>query len=136
MLHNIPEGITTYISTSVNTSLGIKLAIAIALHNIPEGISIAVPIYYSTNNFKKAFFYTFIAGFSELSGAVIAYLFLANFITNTSLSIILGLTAGIMIHISLYELLPTSIEYKKKKATILSFIIGIITMFLCEFFFH
>jgi len=135
IIHNIPEGITTFISTSVNSKLGIKLAIAIALHNIPEGISIAVPIYYATNNLKKAFSYTFIAGFSELLGSIIAYLFLANYITNFSLAIILSVTAGIMIHISLYELLPTSLQYKKKKISMLAFLLGIITMFICDLFF-
>ena len=136
IFHNIPEGVTTFISSSVDTSLGIKLAIAIALHNIPEGISIAVPIYYATNNFKKALSYTFIAGFSELLGAVIAYLFLAKYITSFFLALILGVTAGIMIHIAIYELLPNSLEYKKPKTSIVALGLGFSVMILCEFFFH
>lgn len=136
IFHNIPEGITTFISSSVDSSLGIKLAIAIALHNIPEGISIAVPIYYATNNLKKAFSYTFVAGFSELLGAVIAYLFLAKYITSFLLALILGLTAGIMIHIAFYELLPTSLQYKKIKTSTVALILGFSAMILCEVFFH
>lgn len=75
ILHNIPEGIATYISSSQDQILGLKLAFAIALHNIPEGISIAIPIYYSTNSFKKTFLYTLISGLSEFIGALLTYLF-------------------------------------------------------------
>lgn len=132
MLHNIPEGITTFLSTTNNKTLGITLSLAIALHNIPEGISIAVPIYYSTKSKIKAWGYTFISGFSELFGAIIAYVFFKNYINDFILGIILAMTAGIMIHISIYELLPNSIEYKKKRLTILSFLIGILVMFICK----
>lgn len=134
MLHNIPEGITTYLSTTINYSLGYKLAFAIALHNIPEGISIAVPIYYSTKSKKKALFYTIIAGFSELLGALIAFIFFKNQITPFLLSTILAITAGIMIHISIYEFLPNSFSYKKNKVTIYYFVLGILIMFLSEMF--
>ena len=75
IIHNIPEGITTYASTTADTILGLQLTLAIALHNIPEGISIAIPIYYSTNNKLKAFLYTLIAGLSELLGALLAFIF-------------------------------------------------------------
>lgn len=106
VLHNIPEGIITFLTSSNDIKLGISIAIAIALHNIPEGISIAIPIYYSTNSHKKAFIYTFISGFSELFGGVISYIFLSKYINNNLLFIILSITSGIMIHISLFELLP------------------------------
>lgn len=135
VLHNIPEGITTFISTSYDLSLGIKLSIAILLHNIPEGISIAVPIYYSTNNLFKAFLYTLIAGFSEIFGAFISYLFIAQYINNLILSLILAITAGIMIHISFCELIPNSLEYKKNKPVLIGFILGIFIMSLCEILF-
>ena len=104
IIHNIPEGIITYITSYKNIHLGIKLSLAIALHNIPEGIIISIPLYYSTNSRKKALLYTSISGFSELFGAVIAKVFLAN-ITNNVLGIILAVTAGIMIYISIFELL-------------------------------
>lgn len=132
ILHNIPEGITTFISTSSNVKLGITLSLAIALHNIPEGIAIAVPIFYSTKSKKRAIIYTAISGFSELFGAVLAYLFLSKYINNFILSLILALTAGIMLHISIYELLPSSLDYKKNKVTVISFIIGFIIMLLCD----
>jgi len=132
ILHNIPEGIATYISSSQDQILGLKLGIAIALHNIPEGISIAIPIYYSTHNLKKTFLYTFISGLSEFLGALLTYLFLQNYISNQLLSITLAITSGIMINISLTELLPTSLTYKKNKVTIVSFVLAIIIMYLSE----
>lgn len=134
MMHNIPEGITTFITSSLNQQLGYKLAIAIALHNIPEGLSIAIPIYYATKSKIKAFKYTFISGFSETFGALFALIFLKNIITPSILSIILSLTAGIMIDISMYEFLPTSFKYKKNKVTFFYFVLGIILMFFVELF--
>lgn len=132
VLHNIPEGITTFISSQTNLSLGITLSIGIALHNIPEGISIAVPIYYATGSRLKAIFYALISGFSELFGAILAYLFLAPYITSTLLSIVLAIAAGIMVHISIYELLPVSWQYKKPKISWLAFGLGFIIMLLCD----
>ena len=135
ILHNIPEGIATFITSTDNIKLGITIAIAITLHNIPEGISIAIPIYYSTNSKRKAFIYTLISGLSEPLGALIAYLFLAPFITKLFLGIIFSLIAGIMLHISLIELLPASLSYKKKKLSYLFFILGIIFVLINHFFF-
>ena len=128
MIHNIPEGILTFSTTTVNVSLGIALALSILFHNIPEGISISVPIYYSTNSKIKAFIYTFISGFSEIIGAIITYIFLYKYINNSFIGVILSLTVGIMSYISLSELLPTAIKYNKKKTTIIFFIIGFIFM--------
>ena len=130
IIHNIPEGIATFIATNSNISLGISLTIAIALHNIPEGISISIPIYCSSNNKLKAFLYTFISALSEPFGAIITYLFLARFINNTIMGILFSIIAGIMLHISLCELLPTSKNYNYKKITKIFFVIGIIFMLL------
>lgn len=135
MLHNIPEGITTFLSTSNNKALGISLSFAIALHNIPEGISIAIPIFYSTKSKFKALSYTFLSGFSEFFGAIFAYIFLKNYINNFLLGAILATTAGVMMHISIYELLPNSIAYKKKRITFISFLIGFFVMLSCKFIF-
>ena len=133
IFHNIPEGITTFLSSNQDLSLGITLSIGIALHNIPEGVSIAIPIYYATNSKKKAYFYTFISGFSELVGAFLAYLFLAPFITSFGLGAILAIAAGIMIHISIYELLPTSFQYPKKAFSCFSFVVGFFVMLVTVF---
>ena len=129
MLHNIPEGIATYITSTNNIKLGYSLTIAIALHNIPEGISISIPIYYSTNSKLKAFIYTFVSGMSEPLGAVIAYLFLSKFINNNILGIIYSTIAGMMINIAINELYKESVNYNKKN-TIIYFIIGSFIMIL------
>lgn len=128
MIHNIPEGILTFSTTTTNISLGLTLALSIMCHNIPEGISISVPIYYSTKSKKKVWFYTMISGFSEVLGAILTYLFLYRFINNQFIGIILSLTTGIMIYISLFELLPNALEYKNKKTSYISFLIGFIFM--------
>lgn len=134
ILHNIPEGIATYISCKNDFNLGLKLTIAIALHNIPEGISISVPIYYASKSKKKAFFYTFISGFSEVVGAVISYLFLGYLENDLFMGFLYSIIAGIMITISIKELIPESLNYKLKKKTILFFIIGFIFMFITHIF--
>jgi ZIP family zinc transporter len=123
----------TYISYTTNPTLGIKLAFVIALHNIPEGIAIAVPIYYATNNLKKASFYTIISGISEFFGALITHLFLQNYINHLLQSITLAITAGIMISISITEFIPNSREYKIKNSYVY-FFIGLIIMLLTEIF--
>jgi ZIP family zinc transporter len=135
ILHNIPEGIATFMASNTNIKLGISLAIAIALHNIPEGISISMPIYHSTKSKTKAFLYTLISGISELLGAIVTYLFLSNYMNDFILGIIFSIIAGIMIHISIYELLPTALNYKKYKLTIIYFLIGILIMFINHLFF-
>ena len=126
ILHNIPEGIITFIISGVNISFGIKLAIAIGLHNIPEGISIAIPIYYGTNNKLKTFLFVLIAGLSEILGAMLCYLFLSNIVNNFFIGIIFAIISGMMINISISELLPVAFIYKKKSIIILGVIIGFI----------
>lgn len=126
ILHNIPEGITTFLASSTNISLGLSLTLAIAMHNIPEGISIAVPIYYSTKSKKKSFYYTLISALSEPFGALLAYLFLYKIINNLIMGIILSLISGIMIYISLCELLKESLSYNNKKLTLIFFFVGIL----------
>ena len=129
ILHNIPEGIATFLTATNNISLGIPLSIAIALHNIPEGISISVPIFYATKSYFKAIFYTFISGASEPFGALIAYLFLKNWVNDTIMGFLFSFIAGIMIHISIYELIPQVLKYKEK-LIYLFFIFGVLLMFI------
>ena len=128
IIHNIPEGIITFLTSGNNINLGIKIAIAITLHNIPEGICISVPIYYSTKSYKKAFTTTLISGLSEPLGAILAYLFLYKYITNDILSIIFIFVAGIMINLGINDILKESIIYSKNnnKYIYYGFIIGII----------
>lgn len=111
ILHNIPEGIVTFMSSLTNITFGIKLTMAIMAHNIPEGISISIPIYYSTKNRRKAFLYTFIAGLSEIFGALLFYNLFKNYITLGIINIILYLIGCLMIIISIKEILPTILKY-------------------------
>lgn len=135
MLHNFPEGIATFLSAYQDMELGIKLGIAIMLHNIPEGISIAVPIYYSTNNKKEAIKKAFLSGLAEPLGAILAFLLFKNFITNTFISIILLLVAGIMITISIEEIYPEIRKYKEQKLFYFGMITGIVLLIINHFCF-
>ena len=128
MLHNIPEGIITFLTSSNDLKLGLKVAIAITLHNKPEGICIGVPIYYSTRKVGKAIKTTLISGLSEPLGAILAYLFLYKYINNTILNVIFILVAGIMISLAINDILKESLKYSNKnnKYIYVGFIIGII----------
>lgn len=136
ILHNIPEGMITYITASENKALGIAITLAIALHNIPEGMSISVPIYYSSYSKIKAIMYTLVAALSEPFGALLTFLFLKPFITNQTTGLLLAVIAGIMIYISFFKLLKQALKYKNIKRTILSFIIGIIFMYITIIMFN
>lgn len=135
ILHNIPEGIVTFITTNNHFRLGLTLTIAIALHNIPEGISIALPIYYSTGSRKKAFFYTFISAISEPFGAFLAYLFLAPLATPFFLGALFSFIAGVMFHIALVKLIVQSFTYNKKLITWMFFILGVLFVLLSHIIF-
>ncbi len=126
ILHNFPEGIATFMSSYKDMGMGIKLAIAIAFHNIPEGISIAVPIYYATKSKGEALFKTFLSGIAEPIGAILAYIFLSKFITNSLISIILILVGGIMITLAIEVILPKAKKYKENKYLGLGLAIGFI----------
>lgn len=135
MLHNLPEGIVTFLSSYQNIELGIKISLAIMLHNIPEGISIAVPIYYATNDRKKAVKKTFLSGLAEPLGAILAFLFLRNFITNSMIGFILLFVAGIMITLAIHELLPKALKYNENKYILLGFAVGILLLLINHIFF-
>ena len=130
IMHNLPEGVITFISSYKDLSLGIKMALAIALHNFPEGIAIAVPIYYATKSRKKSFLNTFLSGFSEFIGAILSYLFLARFVNVITLSLILTGVAFLMITLSIEQMLPKVLSYKENKFMNLGFILGFIIILI------
>ena len=127
-IHNFPEGVAVFMSALANIKLGVALAIAIALHNIPEGIAVAMPIFYATKSKRKAFWYSFLAGFAEPAGAVIAILILMPFLNAAVLSFSLAFVAGIMVFISFDELLPLSCQNEGYHVSILGVIIGMAIM--------
>lgn len=110
-LHNFPEGVATFFASYHDPHLGITIALAIAIHNVPEGIAISVPVYYATGSRKKAFWYSFASGLAEPLGALIGYAALRPFLDGPLLGIVLAAVAGIMIYVSLDELLPSAHEY-------------------------
>eukprot|EP00889_Picochlorum_renovo_P003818 jgi/Picre1/30848/NNA_006207.t1 len=112
-IHNFPEGLATFVATLSDTSIGIGIAIAIAVHNIPEGICVALPIYYSTGSRKKAFFWATASGMSEPLGAVVGYLALYGD-TSLAFAIVFALVAGMMVYISIKELIPMALRYDPK----------------------
>ncbi len=111
MLHNVPEGVATLFASLSDVKLGLTITFAIAIHNIPEGIAISVPVYFATGSRRKAFWYSFLSGLSEPLGAVIGFLLLQPLIGGPTFGIILAAVAGIMIYISLDELLPSAREF-------------------------
>jgi len=128
ILHNIPEGILTFVTSSVDKKIGLEIFIAITMHNIPEGIAISIPIYYSTKSKFKALFLSMISALSEVFGALITYLFLYNYINDILIAILLSLVCGIMSYISIFELIPEVLNHKNKRLFLIFFLIGILFM--------
>jgi ZIP family zinc transporter len=129
-IHNLPEGMATFVSTITEIQLGILLAIAIALHNIPEGIAVSVPIYLCTGSRGRAFFWSFLSGISEFFGALLVGLILWPIINEFLLAAMLSVVAGLMVYISLDELLPLSHSLGKEHFSILGIFLGMFVMFI------
>lgn len=127
-IHNFPEGLATFASALNDVHLGIFIAVAIAIHNIPEGMAVSMPIYFATGNRNKAFLYSFLSGISEPVGAVIGYLVLMPFLTPMVLAGTLAFVAGVMIYISLDELLPMAHRYGHGHLVISGVILGMLVM--------
>jgi ZIP family zinc transporter len=134
-IHNFPEGLATFYSALSDPAIGIAIAVAIALHNIPEGISVAVPVFYATGSKKKAFWLSFLSGVSEPVGAVAGYMVLRTFFTKNTFGLLFAAVAGIMVFISLDELLPTAREYGQGHVAIYGLISGMAVMALSLLFF-
>ncbi len=129
-IHNFPEGMATFFATLHDPALGVAIAVAVALHNIPEGIAVAVPIYYATGSRKKACWLSFLSGLAEPLGAVIGYLILRPFFSDTVFGLVFAAVAGIMVFISIDELFPAAKEYDQGHAPIYALIAGMIVMAL------
>lgn len=131
-IHNVPEGLVTFFATLQQPSLGLAVAVAIALHNIPEGISVSVPIFYATGSRRKALVYSWLSGLAEPLGALVAYLMLRCCVSEDILAEVLGMllagVAGIMVYISLDELLPASRAYGKGHDSLLGLVAGMAVM--------
>ena len=109
-------------------TLGVSIAVAIAIHNIPEGIAVSVPIYYATKNRNKAFWLSFLSGLAEPVGALIGYFILRSVFNDSMFGLIFAGVAGIMVYISLDELLPTAEEYGEHHIAIGGLVAGMAVM--------
>jgi ZIP family zinc transporter len=127
-IHNFPEGLATFMGALTDPTLGISIAVAIAIHNIPEGIAVSVPIYYATKNRKKAFWLSFSSGLAEPVGALLGYFILRHVFNDSMFGVIFAGVAGIMVYISLDELLPTAEEYGEHHIAIGGLIAGMAVM--------
>lgn len=127
-IHNFPEGIATFMSVIQDPNVGIAIAIAVAIHNIPEGIAVAIPIFYATGKRMKAFKWSFASGLSEPLGAIIAYFVLMQFMTDTMFGVIFAGVAGIMVFISIDELLPAAKKYDEAHSSIYGLVLGMAVM--------
>ncbi|NLC16498.1 MAG: zinc transporter ZupT [Clostridiales bacterium] len=127
-IHNFPEGLATFLSAYQDPKLGVPIAIAIAIHNIPEGIAVSIPVYYATNNRKKAFLYSVLSGISEPIGALIGFGLLLPFINDVVFGAIFAAVAGIMVFISIDELLPSAREYGEAHLSVYGMVAGMAVM--------
>ncbi|MGI5868808.1 MAG: zinc transporter ZupT [Kiritimatiellia bacterium] len=133
-IHNFPEGLATFLAALRDPALGVAIAIAIALHNIPEGVSVSVPIYYACGSRRRAFVYSLLSGLAEPIGALVAYLLLIAFggadaiVSPTIMGCAFAGIAGIMVYISLDELLPTSQAYGKGHDSLFGLVGGMLVM--------
>ena len=134
-IHNFPEGLATFTGALTDPALGISIAVAIAIHNIPEGIAVSVPVYYATKSRKLAFRYSFISGLSEPLGALIGFLLLRNFFSQFMFGIVFACVSGIMVFISLDELLPSAQKYGEHHLSIYGLISGMAVMAISLLFF-
>jgi ZIP family zinc transporter len=134
-IHNFPEGLATFMAAMTDPTLGVSIAVAIAIHNIPEGVAVSVPILYATKSRKKAFTFSFLSGLAEPIGALVGFFIFRQFLTDATMGIVFGAVAGIMVYISFDELLPTAEEYGEHHIAIGGLIAGMAVMALSLLFF-
>ncbi|MCG9480083.1 MAG: zinc transporter ZupT [Actinomycetia bacterium] len=127
-IHNFPEGMATFYSALVDIRLGIAIAVAIAIHNIPEGLAVSTPIFKATGSKKKAFFWSMLSGIAEPAGALVTAAFLLPFLNPQILGMVLAAIAGVMVFISIDELIPVSRSYGFDHMPVLGFIAGMAIM--------
>jgi ZIP family zinc transporter len=127
-IHNFPEGMATFVSAIHDMKVGIPIAVAVALHNIPEGVSVAIPVYYSTGSKKKALCYSFLAGLAEPVGAFLGYALVGSHLSGGGLGIIHSAVAGVMVFVSLDQLIPNAKKYESGHTAVYGLISGIAVM--------
>ncbi|MDR1623397.1 MAG: zinc transporter ZupT [Tannerellaceae bacterium] len=134
-IHNFPEGIATFTSALNSLEVALPITFAIAIHNIPEGIAVSVPIYQATGNKKKAFWLSFLSGMAEPIGAFVGFLILIPFWMPSINGLILAVVSGIMVFISMDELLPSAQKYGEHHLSIIGLVAGMAIMATSLFLF-
>ena len=129
-IHNLPEGMTVALVSLADLRLGVPVAVAIAIHNIPEGLACSIPLYCATSDRRKACLYSFAAGMSESLGAIVAILFLYPFLNDWLLAASTAFVAGIMVFISFDELIPIANRYGSEHMTNIGIIAGFLLMMI------
>lgn len=129
-IHNFPEGLATFTAALSDPKIGIAIAVAVAIHNIPEGIAVSVPIFYATGSKRKAFRLSFLSGIAEPVGALVGYLILLPLMTDALMGVLFSFVAGIMVFISLDELLPAAEKYGEHHLSIYGLVSGMAIMAL------
>lgn len=129
-VHNFPEGLATFMATVKDATLGVSITIAVAIHNIPEGVAVALPIYHATGSRQKAFWYSALSGMAEPVGALVGFFVLRSLLHDAAFGVLFSLVAGIMVYIALDELLPTAHEYGNGHRVIWGVVGGMMLMAL------
>ena len=129
-IHNFPEGLATFMASLKSAALGGSVALAVALHNIPEGVAVALPVFHATGSRKQAFLYSALSGLAEPAGALVGFVVLRHFLHESVFGVLFAAVAGIMVYISLDELLPTAHEYGEGHSVIWGVIGGMMVMAL------
>lgn len=129
-IHNFPEGMATFLTTTQNVTLGISVAFAIAIHNIPEGIAVALPIYHATGKKRYAMLYAALSGITEPIGALVGMLIFGLFVPNILVGVLMAAVAGIMTYISFDTLLPLAKEYGNWHLSIVGIMSGILFIWM------
>jgi ZIP family zinc transporter len=127
-IHNFPEGLATFVGGLQDPALGLSIAVAVAIHNIPEGIAVSVPLYYATGSRKKAFGYSFLSGLAEPVGAMVGYFLFFRYFNDYVFGLLFAVVAGIMVFISLDELLPTAEKYGEHHIAMYGVVAGMAVM--------
>lgn len=129
-IHNFPEGLATFAGALQDPALGVSIAVAIAIHNIPEGIAVSIPLFYATGSKRRAFLWSFLSGLSEPLGALVGYLLLATFFNDMVFGLLFAAVGGIMVFISLDQLLPAAEKYGEHHLAIYGLVAGMVVMAL------
>lgn len=127
-IHNFPEGIATFMSSYADLRLGLPMTMAVALHNIPEGMAVSMPIYYATGSRGRAVGYALLSGLSEPLGAIFTYLLLRPYMNEIMLATMFGVIVGLMCTIAFDELIPAALSYKRPRATLTGLLSGVLIM--------